>query len=78
MHHLLGNIYLRRKQPEKAARQYGKVIDVKKSLRLPYCCNQCGFSTDEWIGRCPDCRQWYTFQLNLDGSCAVMSSAAAA
>lgn len=76
MHHLLGNILLRRNQPEKAAREYLRVIEAKKSLRLPYCCSQCGYNSDEWSGRCPDCMQWDTFLLNLDGTCSVMASAA--
>ncbi|MBI5102388.1 MAG: DUF1049 domain-containing protein [Nitrospirae bacterium] len=74
LHHLLGNIFLRRNQPEKAARQYLKVFDIKKSLGLPYCCRQCGYNSEEWSGRCPDCREWDTFLLNLDGTCAILSS----
>ena len=70
LHQLLGNIYLRRNLHEKAAREYRKVIDVKKPLRLPYCCGRCGFTSDEWSGRCPKCRQWDTYQFNLDGICA--------
>ena len=69
LHHLLGNIYLKRNQPEKAASEYRKVIDVKKSLRLPYCCNQCGSSSEEWSGRCSACKQWDTYKFNLDGAC---------
>lgn len=76
MHHLLGNILLRRNQPEKASREYLRVIEVKKSLHLPYCCSQCGFNSDEWSGRCPDCQQWDTYLLNLDGTCSVMATAA--
>jgi len=78
MHHLLGNIHMRRGQHEKASMQYISMIDVRKSLRLPYCCSQCGFTADEWSGRCPDCRQWDTYLLNLDGTCAVMTSSAKA
>jgi lipopolysaccharide biosynthesis regulator YciM len=74
LHHLLGNIYMRRNEPEKAVREYRKMIDIKKSLRLPYCCTKCGFSSEDWSGRCPDCRGWDTFLLNLDGTCSVMSS----
>ncbi len=70
LHQLLGNIYLRRNLPEKAASEYKKVIDVRKPLRLPYCCGKCGSSSDEWSGRCPKCRQWDTFQFNLEGVCS--------
>lgn len=69
LHQLLGNLHVRRRQPELAVREYQKVIDIKKSMRLPYCCSQCGHSSEEWSGRCPDCKNWGTFQLNLEGVC---------
>lgn len=69
LHQLLGNIYLRRNLPEKAAIEYRKVIDVRKPLRLPYCCGNCGSSSDEWSGRCLKCKQWDTYQFNLEGIC---------
>lgn len=69
LHLLLGNIYIRKNQFEKAVREFKKVVDLKRSLRLPYCCNNCGFRSEEWSGRCPDCNQWNTFQFNLDGAC---------
>ncbi len=70
LHQLLGNIYLRRNLPEKAVSEYKKVIEVRKPLRLPYCCGKCGASSDEWSGRCPKCRQWDTFEFNLEGICS--------
>lgn len=76
LHLLLGNIYMRRNDYGKAADEYRKVIDIKKAARLPYCCTQCGYTLDEWSGRCPDCRQWNTFQLNLEGTCSAISVSA--
>ena len=26
-----------------------------------YVCQQCGYSSPKWLGRCPDCSQWNTF-----------------
>lgn len=72
LHLLLGNLYMRRNQPEKAAGEYRKVIEIRKSLRLPYCCGQCRHNSDEWSGRCPDCKQWNTYQFNLDGTCSAV------
>lgn len=69
LHQLLGNLYMRRNQPEKAVSEFKKAVDIKMSLRLPYCCNNCGYSSPEWSGRCMSCRQWSTFQFNLDGTC---------
>lgn len=69
LYQLLGNLYIRRNQPEKAIQEFKKVVEIKSSLRLPYCCSNCGHSSEEWSGRCPDCRQWTTYQFNLDGAC---------
>ena len=69
LHQLLGNIYLRRHQCEKAVEEFKKVIDVKKPFRLPYCCQICGYSSEDWSGRCPNCREWDTYQFNLYGVC---------
>jgi lipopolysaccharide biosynthesis regulator YciM len=69
LHQLLGNIYLRRKQSEKAAEEFRKVIDIKKPFLLPYCCNSCGYTSPDWSGRCPNCREWDTFQFNFHGNC---------
>ena len=69
LHQLLGNMHLRRGQPEKAAQEFKKSVDIKMSLRLPYCCNTCGYGSPEWSGRCPDCMQWGTYHLNLEGVC---------
>ena len=76
LHLLLGNLYMRRNQPEKAAGEYRKVIEIKKSVRLPYCCGQCGHSSDEWSGRCPDCRHWNTYRFNPDGTCSAVFAGA--
>jgi len=69
LHQVLGNLYMRKNQPEKAVQEFKKAVDIKFSLRLPYCCKQCGYTADEWSGRCPDCKLWSTFQLNLEGAC---------
>lgn len=69
MHQVLGNLYMRKNQPEKAVQEFKRAVDIKFSLRLPYCCKQCGYTADEWTGRCPDCKLWSTFQLNLEGTC---------
>jgi lipopolysaccharide biosynthesis regulator YciM len=69
LHQVLGNLYMRKKQPEKAVQEFKKAVDIKLSLRLPYCCTQCGLTADEWSGRCPDCKHWSTYQFNLEGAC---------
>jgi lipopolysaccharide biosynthesis regulator YciM len=69
LHQLLGNLYMRRNQPEKAVEEFKKVVDFRSSLRLPYCCSNCGHSSKEWSGRCLSCKQWSTYEFNLDGVC---------
>lgn len=68
LHQLLGNIYLRHQQWTKAIAEYQKVIDFKKSFRLPYCCTNCGYLDLEWTGRCRKCRDWNTYGFNLQGN----------
>lgn len=69
LHQLLGNIYLRRNQCEMAVKEFKKVLDIKSTLRLPYCCSKCGYSSTEWSGRCPSCKNWNSYQFNLYGIC---------
>lgn len=69
LHQLLGNIYFRRGQCESAVAEFKKVLDMKSAFKLPYCCSSCGYSSSEWSGRCPSCKNWNTYQFNLYGSC---------
>lgn len=69
LHYLLGNLYQRKNQLDKAVDEFQKVVDIKRAVRIPYCCNNCTFTAEEWSGRCPRCTQWNTFQFNLDGTC---------
>lgn len=72
LHLLMGNLYMRRGEAENAAGEYRKVIDIKKSLRLPYCCGSCGTHSEDWSGRCPCCMEWNTYRFNLEGGCSAM------
>lgn len=69
LHQLLGNIYLRRQLCDKAVEEYKKVVDIRKPFRLPYCCGSCDYRSQDWSGRCPNCKEWNTFQFNLYGTC---------
>jgi DNA repair protein RadA/Sms len=31
---------------------------VKKSAKIVYCCQTCGYQTPKWMGKCPDCGTW--------------------
>jgi lipopolysaccharide biosynthesis regulator YciM len=66
-----GGIYLKRGEYEKASEEFKSVLDMKKTLRLPYCCSVCGETEDEWSGRCPSCGNWNTYYFNIHGVCKV-------
>lgn len=68
LHQLMGNIYVRHQQWNKALEEYRKVIEINKAARLPYVCSSCGYLDMEWTGRCRKCRDWNTYGFNLQGS----------
>ena len=69
LHQLLGSIYLRHNQCEKAVEEFKKMISIRKPFSLTYCCNKCSSPSQDWSGRCPSCREWNTYQFNLYGTC---------
>jgi tetratricopeptide (TPR) repeat protein len=69
VHKLLGELYMRRNQCEKAVELFKKTLEIKSALRVPYCCGECGHSEVEWSGRCPECGSWNTYDLDLHGTC---------
>lgn len=71
LYQLLGELYLRRQQCEKAVEEFRKTMNMKRALRLPYCCGICGYMAEDWSGRCPGCSSWNTFKFNLHGTCKI-------
>lgn len=69
VHKLLGELYMRRNECEKAVELFKKTLEIKSALRVPYCCGECGHSGIEWSGRCPECGSWNTYDLDLHGTC---------
>lgn len=64
IHHLLGNLYLKRTQTDKAVDEYKKALDYSKcAFTLTYVCSSCRNHTPEWSGRCPNCLNWNTIQI---------------
>jgi DNA repair protein RadA/Sms len=35
---------------------------VKVKQKTLYICQQCGYQSQKWLGKCPDCANWSTFQ----------------
>ncbi len=69
LHILMGNIYQRRSQFERAVDEYKKALKVDKPLLVPFCCSACSYSSKDWSGRCPECKNWNTFTLNTHEIC---------
>jgi len=64
LHILLGSIYERRMQYDKAVEEFKKAFDVKRPLVVPFSCRECGHVSKDWVGRCPGCGRWDTFTLD--------------
>lgn len=69
LHALLGNIYERRSQLDKAVEELKKAVMVERPLMVPFCCSKCGYTSKDWAGRCPQCKLWDTLKLDLNGTC---------
>lgn len=68
LYSLLGELYIRREQYEKAALSFRKAMDTKIP-KLQYCCENCGTPAPEWAGRCPNCGSWSTYNFDIYGRC---------
>lgn len=66
---LKGELFLKRNQVSKALDEYRRACGIKQSVLIPYCCSNCGFKSVEWSGRCPDCKEWNTYRLDLYATC---------
>jgi len=69
LHLLMGNLYMKRHQTDKAVQEFRKALDIKMALKLPYCCEECGYTSADWSGRCEACKRWNTLKFTLDGTC---------
>lgn len=67
LHQIMGDLYLKRNQYERAVAELKKAVDMKIALKLPYRCSNCAYSSQEWSGRCPSCNNWNTYTFNLYG-----------
>jgi tetratricopeptide (TPR) repeat protein len=71
LHKLLGNIYERRSEYKKAVDEFKKALSVDKPLLVPYSCTECNYISNDWSGRCPECRNWNTFTLDVNEICKI-------
>ncbi len=71
LHILRGNIHERRMQFEEAKDEFKKALKAGRPLVVPFCCSHCSFSTRDWTGRCPECKSWNTFILDINEVCKI-------
>ena len=64
LHKILGNLYLRRGELEKAVETFKKGLGLKKRVLVPYYCPGCDYHTIEWSGRCARCGRWNSYEAN--------------
>ena len=65
LHYLLGRIHERRNQHHEATAEYRKVIKEKDLVQLEYRCRACGETVMEWTGRCADCGEWNSVEVDF-------------
>lgn len=63
---LMASIYERTGKQELATQQYRKELGYLEQSFSLYKCASCGNSGPEWKGRCSQCGQWNTYQLNME------------
>ena len=68
---LMGQLYLRRGQCERAVDEFKKSLDFKRAILVPYCCSACGTVAQDWSGRCGNCGGWNTYKFKFNVSCKL-------
>ena len=68
-HSLFGSIYQRRAQYENAISEFKQALKVERPIVVPFCCSACDYNSKRWAGRCPECRSWNTFTLDINEAC---------
>ncbi|TAL26859.1 MAG: hypothetical protein EPN94_02365 [Nitrospirae bacterium] len=68
LYQIMGDLYLKRDQCDRAVAEFKKAVDMKMAFRLPYWCSSCGYRSQEWSGRCPSCNNWNTSTFNIHGA----------
>ncbi len=66
LHRLLAEIYLHKKDFNRAAQEFEKTFEMSKTSYLPFSCSVCDREAKEWIAYCPQCRHWSTYTIKGD------------
>lgn len=51
---------------------------TSKKLRTKYACQECGYQTTQWLGKCPSCQQWNTLVEEQEAAPRLTSTKGAA
>lgn len=62
LHKILGNLYQRQGDLERAVESFKKGLRFKKRVLVPYYCPRCDNHTMEWSGRCSRCGRWNSYK----------------
>ncbi len=71
LHTLFGSIYERRLEYEKAVKEFKQALRTDDPVVVPFCCSSCSYIAKEWSDRCPECREWNTFILDINEFCKI-------
>lgn len=66
LHRLLAEIYLHKKDFNRAAQEFEKTFEMSKTSYLPFSCSVCDREVKEWIAYCPQCHNWSTYTIKED------------
>jgi tetratricopeptide (TPR) repeat protein len=69
LHVLRGSVHERRAELQEAIEEFKKALNAEKPLLVPFCCQKCSYTSNDWSGRCPDCKNWNTFILDIHEIC---------
>ncbi len=69
VHLLLGSVYERRAESEKALEEFRKALKADQPLVVPFCCSKCNYTSMNWSGCCPECYSWNSLILDIDEAC---------
>jgi len=63
---LTGEIYFRKEYFKEAAKKFKDVLNIKRAVKIPFCCRSCQTISDEWKEKCPRCGEWDSFRIDID------------
>ncbi|MGC9046347.1 MAG: tetratricopeptide repeat protein [Thermodesulfovibrio sp.] len=71
LHCIKGYLYMRRNQITKAISEFKELCPETQVSTLSYLCRACHSTFEEWVGRCPVCGTWSSFEVDLRG-CEIL------